>query len=114
MPIVGFEDVQRIVSGNGDRKLSFGIDRGGQKLTLEVTPKVQEQSDNFGSTFRRGLIGITPSAKPEAIETKKVGFVEAVGLGVRETYHGHHAARCRASAMCSCVGRRPTRWADRS
>jgi regulator of sigma E protease len=85
-PIVGFEDVQRIISGNGDRKLSFGIDRGGQKLTLEVTPKVQEQSDNFGGTFRRGLIGITPSAKPEAIETKKVGFVEAVGLGVRETY----------------------------
>ena len=85
-PIVGFEDVQRIISGNGDRKLSFGIDRGGQKLMLEVTPKVQEQSDNFGGTFRRGLIGITPSAKPEAIETKKVGFVEAVGLGVRETY----------------------------
>lgn len=84
--IAGFEDVQRIIAGNGDRKLSFGIDRGGQKLTLEVTPRVQEQSDNFGGTFRRGLIGITPSVKPEAIETKKVGFVEAVGLGVRETY----------------------------
>jgi regulator of sigma E protease len=84
--IAGFEDVQRIIAGNGDRKLSFGIDRGGQKLTLEVTPKVQEQSDNFGGTFRRGLIGITPSVKPEAIETKMVGFVEAVGLGVRETY----------------------------
>ena len=84
--IAGFEDVQRIIAGNGDRKLHFGIDRGGQKLTLEVTPRVQEQSDNFGGTFRRGLIGITPSVKPEAIETKRVGFLEAVGLGVRETY----------------------------
>ncbi|MES1180022.1 MAG: RIP metalloprotease RseP, partial [Hyphomicrobium sp.] len=84
--IEGFEDVQRIIADNGDRKLRFDVDRNGQKLTLEVTPKVQEQSDNFGGTFRRGLIGISPSAKPEAIETKKVGLAEAIRLGVRETY----------------------------
>jgi regulator of sigma E protease len=84
--IEGFEDVQRIIAGNGDRKLHFGIDRNGERLTLDVTPQVQEQSDNFGGTFRRGLIGITPSTKPENIETRQVGFVDAVRLGVRETY----------------------------
>jgi regulator of sigma E protease len=85
-PIEGFEDVQRIIAVNGDRKLHFGIDRNGQKLVLEVTPMVKDQSDNFGGTFRRGLIGITPSASPETVETKKVGAIEAVWLGVRETY----------------------------
>jgi len=84
--IEGFEDVQRIIAGNGDRKLHFGIDRNGGRVTLDVTPQVQEQSDNFGGTFRRGLIGITPSTKPEAIETRQVGFVDAVRLGLRETY----------------------------
>ena len=84
--IEGFEDVQRIIAGNGGRKLHFGIDRNGEKVTLDVTPQVLEQSDNFGGTFRRGLIGITPSAKPEAIDARQVGLIEAVRLGVRETY----------------------------
>jgi len=84
--IEGFEDVQRIIAGNGNRKLHFGIDRSGEKLTLEVTPQVLEQSDTFGGTFRRGLIGITPSTKPESVDTKQVGLIEALRLGVRETY----------------------------
>lgn len=84
--IEGFEDVQRIIAGNADRKLHFAIDRHGERLTLEVTPQTLEQNDNFGGKFRRGLIGITPSTKLEAVETKQVGFTEAARLGVRETY----------------------------
>ena len=84
--IEGFEDVQRIVSVNGDRKLVFGIDRDGKKLEIEVVPKVEEQEDTFGGTFRRGLIGVKPSMGSNAIETKKVGPIEALRLGVRQTY----------------------------
>lgn len=84
--IEGFEDVQRIIAGNGDRKLQFGLDRNGERVTLDVTPQVQELNDSFGGTFRRGLIGITPSAKPEAVDTRQVGPIEAFRLGVHETY----------------------------
>jgi regulator of sigma E protease len=84
--IGGFEDVQRIIAVNGDRMLHFGVDRGGQKLLIDVTPQVQTINDNFGGSFRRGLIGITPSVSPEAIETRKVGALDAFGRGVRETY----------------------------
>ncbi len=63
-----------------------GINRDGKSMDLVVTPKVKEQDDTFGGTFRRGLIGVTPSLSPEAIETKRVGPVEALRLGVRETY----------------------------
>ena len=52
----------------------------------QVTPLVREQKDTFGGTFRRGLIGITPSRAPEAMEVKQVGPIEALRLGVRETY----------------------------
>jgi len=84
--IEGFEDVQRIVSVNGDRKLVFGVDRDGKKLDIEVIPKVEEQEDTFGGTFRRGLIGVKPSMALSSIETKKVGPIEALRLGVRQTY----------------------------
>jgi len=84
--IEGFEDVQRIVSISGDRKLVFGIDRDGKMLEIEVIPQVEEQKDTFGGTFRRGLIGVRPSMAPGGIEAKKVGPLEALRLGVRETY----------------------------
>ena len=84
--IEGFEDVQRIVSVNGDRKLMFGIDRDGKMLQIEITPQVQNENDTFGGTFRRGLIGVKPSMAPNAIETKRVGLLEALRLGARQTY----------------------------
>lgn len=84
--IEGFGDVQRIVSMNGDRKLVFSVDRGGKMLEIEVIPKVEEQEDTFGGTFRRGLIGVRPSISPSGIKAKQVGPLEALRLGVRETY----------------------------
>jgi regulator of sigma E protease len=84
--IEGFEDIQRIVSVNGHRSLKFGINRDGNHLTVDVTPLIKEQKDSFGGTFRRGLVGITPSHMPDAVEAKKVGAFEALRLGVRETY----------------------------
>ncbi len=84
--IEGFGDVQRIVSMNGDRKLVFGVDRDGKMLEIEVIPKVEEQEDTFGGTFRRGLIGVRPSISPSGIKAKQVGPLEALRLGVRETY----------------------------
>jgi regulator of sigma E protease len=84
--IEGFEDIQRIISVNGGRKLVVGINRDGKKMDLVVTPKVEEQADTFGGKFRRGLIGVTPSHAPEAVEAERVGVGEALRLGVRETY----------------------------
>jgi regulator of sigma E protease len=84
--IEGFEDVQRIVGVNGGRPLKFEIDRDGEKIALEVTPEIREQSDTFGGTFRRGLVGITPSSVAGLKEAKSVGFFEALRLGARETY----------------------------
>jgi len=85
--IEGFEDIQRIVGINGGRPLRFGIDRGGEKLSLEVTPEVKEQDDTFGGKFKRGLIGIAPSSTAGYKDAKRVGPIEAVRLGVRETYN---------------------------
>ena len=84
--IGGFEDVQRIVSINGGRQLTIGVDRDGQRLDFKITPKIEDQKDPFGGTFRRGLIGVKPAGGAEALITKQVGALEALRLGVRETY----------------------------
>ncbi len=84
--VEGFEDVQRVVGVNGGRPLKFDIERNGEKISLEVTPEVHEQPDSFGGTFRRGLIGITPSSIAGLKDAKSVSAFEALRLGVRETY----------------------------
>lgn len=84
--IEGFEDIQRIVSVNGGRPLHFEVRRGNEHLAFDVTPEVREQPDSFGGTFRRGLIGVTPSSTSGLAEAKHVGPLEAVRLGIRETY----------------------------
>jgi len=84
--VEGFEDVQRIVGINGGKPLDIGIERGGEKLNLTVTPEAREQPDSFGGTFKRGLIGVTPSSIAGYNEAKAVSPIEALRLGVRETY----------------------------
>lgn len=81
-----FDDLQRIVGVNGGRELSFKVERGGGVITLVATPNTDEQRDPFGRTFRRGMIGIQRSVKPEQIQTLDVGPVEAIVRGVKETY----------------------------
>ena len=85
--IEGFEDVQRIIAGNGNRKLHFGIDRSGEKLTLEV--------HSAGAGAERHLRRHVPARNssesrhrrsPKSVDTKRVGLIEALRLGVRETY----------------------------
>jgi regulator of sigma E protease len=81
-----FADMQRIVSANADRELTFEIDRGGQLMTLKATPARREISDRFGNKLRVGVIGIRRNPTQTEWEYKRYAPLEAVGLGVRETY----------------------------
>ena len=81
-----FDDLQRIVGSNAGHELAFSVERGADTITLVATPNVDEQRDTFGRTFRRGLIGIQRSIKPDQIQTLNVGPVEALTRGVGETY----------------------------
>jgi regulator of sigma E protease len=81
-----FEDLQRIVGSNGGRELTFVVERDGRDISITATPKLDEQRDAFGRTFKRGLIGIQRSVSPGSVTTKHVGVPEAIMLGVEETY----------------------------
>jgi regulator of sigma E protease len=84
--IENFGDMQRIVSGSPDVPLKVLVARDGKELTLTATPKLREIKDNFGNTHRLGMLGISRSATAEDIVTERYGPVDAVRLGVLETW----------------------------
>jgi regulator of sigma E protease len=81
-----FSDMQRIVSVSADQPLSMLVDRGGQQLTIEVTPQRREITDPFGNVQSVGLLGVSRSASKEDVVTRSFGPVEAVVEGSRETW----------------------------
>jgi regulator of sigma E protease len=85
-PIQTFSDMQRIVSVSADQPLSMLVDRGGQQLTIEVTPQRREITDPFGNVQSVGLLGVSRSASKEDVVTRSFGPVEAVVEGSRETW----------------------------
>ncbi|PLX39984.1 MAG: RIP metalloprotease RseP [Hyphomicrobiales bacterium] len=84
--ISNFADMQRIVSASADKRLEVLVDRGGARVTLQVTPRLKEITDRFGNKHRIGLLGISRKMGKEETKLKKAGPVEAVWLGGREVY----------------------------
>jgi regulator of sigma E protease len=84
--IGSFSDMQRIVSVSAGEPLTIEVDRGGARLTLKAVPEMKELKDNFGNVHRLGVLGISRSMAPGDIKTQKVGPIDAVGMGVRETW----------------------------
>lgn len=81
-----FSDMQRIVSVSADLPLAMLVDRGGQQLTIEVTPQRREITDRFGNVQSVGLLGVSRSASEEDVVVRRFGPVEAVVEGSRETW----------------------------
>jgi regulator of sigma E protease len=84
--IENFGEMQRIVGTSPDVPLSVTVARDGRELTLTATPKLREIKDNFGNTHRVGMLGISRSAAKEDIITERYGPIEALRLGVMETW----------------------------
>jgi len=67
-----FADLKRIVAINLDRPLSLLVERDGQVIARDMTPRIVEEDDGFGRTSRAGRIGVTVTSD---------GAYRQVGLG---------------------------------
>jgi regulator of sigma E protease len=85
-PIESFSDMQRIVSSRAGQKLEFVVDRGGVRHTLSAVPALKEVKDNFGNVHRIGVLGISRSMAPGDVKVQKAGPLDAVAMGVGETW----------------------------
>jgi len=81
-----FSDMQRIVSISAGDTLSVDIERGGVHQTLKAVPALKEVKDAFGNSHRLGVLGISRSMAPGDIKVEHVGPLNAVWLGVQETW----------------------------
>lgn len=85
-PIVGFDQVQRMIGDNAGVALRLEIDREGQKSVVTLTPKLNERRTIFGIQ-RTGLIGVIRTNDPADIRHVRFGPIEAVTKAGQETYY---------------------------
>jgi regulator of sigma E protease len=84
--IESFSDMQRIVSVSAGEPIEVKVERGGVPVTLKATPELKELKDNFGNVHRLGVLGISRSMAPGDIKTEKVGPLQAIAMGAKETW----------------------------
>ncbi len=85
-PVTVFEQIQRNVSLNVGKTLTFEINRGGQKLDIPVTPEVREQVDEKGDTIRLVQIGVKRVTGQDGMTRYQPGFFEAIGIAGDRTW----------------------------
>ncbi len=84
--IESFSDIQRIVTVNAGVPMHMTIERDGQKIGREVTPKLREIEDRFGNKNSVGLLGVQRSTEASDIVVKHYPPYEAVVMGMAETW----------------------------
>jgi regulator of sigma E protease len=82
-PIERFEDVQQVVRMNPGVPMTLVVKREGEPATLNVTPRLVEQTDRFGDRHEIGLLGIGHSG----VEYVRRNPAAAVGRAFGETWH---------------------------
>lgn len=76
-----FQQVQQIVQIGLGEPLTILVRRGEKTVTLNATPSVIEEADNFGHTYRIGRLGL----RPQGIEYVRLNPVVALWRASEET-----------------------------
>ncbi len=84
--VATFDHVRQIVMTNVGRPLDFVVDRGGNRVELQVIPEVREQTDDRGDKMKMVVIGIQQRPTEETIQFHQPGLLEATGLAVERTH----------------------------
>lgn len=83
--IESFSDLQRVVALSPGLPLALEVDRAGDIVQLEVTPKLKAVASPIG-TQRVGQLGISVSRDPSSVEIKQEGLISSVVWGCIETW----------------------------
>ena len=81
-----FGDIVKSVSFRGGELLNVTINRNGTPINLQVVPGILEESDGFGGTTKRGLLGIFPPKVTAASPPRRLSIPDAISQGTSETW----------------------------
>lgn len=83
--IESFSDLQRVVALSPGLPLALEVERAGDIVQLEVTPKLKAVASPIG-TQRVGQLGVSVSRDPSSVEIKQEGLISSVMWGCIETW----------------------------
>jgi regulator of sigma E protease len=84
--IDSFQRLRQIIATGGETTLQATIDRQGDRLKLDLLPKMTEVDDRLGGKVPVAQLGIESSPKAEDIQTKVYPVGEAVIVGTQKTW----------------------------
>jgi regulator of sigma E protease len=85
-PVSRFEQLQKAIHASHGKTLAVGIERKGNPLTLQITPRWIDISDVYGSDAKLFGIGVSPRLDPSLVKTVQLGPVEAVSEAGQQTW----------------------------
>ncbi|MDD5712098.1 MAG: RIP metalloprotease RseP [Smithellaceae bacterium] len=81
--ITRWEQLAEIISGSKGSPILMKLNRGGQKLEVTVTPRLQKAKDIFGEEVDAYRVGVGPSPR---LITDRRGPIAALWTGVKHTW----------------------------
>ncbi len=84
--VVSFSDIPRLISDKSGVEVAVVVKRDGKEISLKATPKPRVVNDGMGGKVTIGLLGIQRSNKDGALVYNRKGPIEALGLGIYETW----------------------------
>lgn len=82
--VTRWEQLSRQIKASDGRALTLAVERAGRAFQLTVQPVSREVPNIFGEPTRTVMIGIAPDY--DAVETVKYGVVQALALGLEQTW----------------------------
>jgi regulator of sigma E protease len=79
-----FEQLQHLVPLTNGASLTLTVNRDGDILSLEATPRIEEITDSLGQVRRQAVLGITASTSQE--DLVRLGPLEAIGAAFSQAY----------------------------
>jgi regulator of sigma E protease len=84
--VKSFGEIQEKMILRGENPVTLQIDRGGELREITIIPRIKEIPDNFGSTVRTSLIGITHDGAKDPDVSVRYSPRQAIAKGVERTY----------------------------
>lgn len=85
--IRNFSQIPRIVGPKHGIEVIFLVERDGQHVTIPVTPRLTEQTDQFGNANMNGVVGIISNTGEANLRKQEYSLIEAFAAGVGETWY---------------------------
>ena len=86
-PVDSFFELQRATVQSSGRRMRYTLERDGREVETVVVPRMTERTDEFGNTYRTGMVGIVADSSETARVVRELSLGEAFVKASARTWH---------------------------